>query len=137
MDIEIFRNKLNKKAIEELSFSTINKLLESCNELDVLRFAKKLKYFADEMIKDSEERAKMVWDNMRSDYPDMNYTTGGAMYDYYKDPVYNELAEKMKERKLLLDTAVKLKDVVADSDGAIVPKVPVKGYRKDSINVNI
>lgn len=58
---------------------------------------------------------------------------GYAMYDFESDAVYRELNEKLNARKELLKLAVKNKDMIFDSEGVEVPKVPVKGYTKDSL----
>ena len=50
----------------------------------------------------------------------------GARYDYEQDPVYVEIAEKLKIRKELLDLALKSKDQIFDSEGVEVPRVPMK-----------
>jgi len=50
----------------------------------------------------------------------------GARYDYEKDPVYADMAEKLKVRKELLDLALKSKDQIFDGEGTEVPRVPMK-----------
>ena len=137
MEIERFKSKLSKGQLETMAIDTVTKFMESTNELEILSFAKKLKFFTDILIKESESKAKMVWDQLRHDYPNMNYTNGGVIIDYSQDAEYHDLAERLKARRELLDLAFKRKDPVFDEEGIEVPKVPVKGYRKDSINVKI
>ena len=63
-------------------------------------------------------------------------STGGPMLDYAADHKYVELEFLLKERKEKLDMAFKSKDVmVEEKTGEIIPKVPIKTYRKDSITV--
>ena len=137
MEIERFKSKLSKGQLEAMAVDTVKNYMDEISALEILSFAKKLKVFSDTLIKESEAEAKMVWDHEKSDYPNMNYTQGGAIYDYKEDPVYASIALMLEQRTELLKTAVKLKDPVYDSEGIEVPKVKVKGYRKDSINVKI
>jgi hypothetical protein len=137
MKLEYFKSKLTKGQLDALAFDTVKKQLENVDALEALEFAKKLKHFSETLVNEAEIEAKLVWDQLKGDYPQMNYTQGGAIYNYSADPVYADLAAKLKERKTLLDTAVKLSDDVFDSEGVEVPKIPIKNYRKDSINVKI
>ena len=137
MEIERFKSNLNKGQLKAMAIDTVKKYLDEIPALDILHFAKKLKIFSDELIKESETEAKMVWDQDKGNYPNMNYTQGGAIYDYKEDPVFASIALMLEQRTELLKTAIKLKDPVYDSEGVEVPKVKVKGYRKDSINVKI
>jgi len=66
---------------------------------------------------------------------DFTIVTGGAIYDYEQDPVYADLSAKLKARKQLLDTRIKGKQEIYDSEGMEVPEVPVKTYRADSFKV--
>jgi len=120
-----------------MAIDTVRKFMESQNQLEVLKFAKKLKYFTEILLKESESEAMQVWDQYKSDFPDMNYTQGGVILNYNEDPIYTDLQGRLKERKELLDLAYKQKDIIYDASGVEVPKVKIKGYRKDSINVKI
>jgi hypothetical protein len=137
MELERFKSKLSKGQLEAMAIDTVKKYMETQNPLDVLTFAKKLLHFSNVLVKESEKEGKMVWDNNKSDYPDMNYTSGGAIFDWDSDPVYASIKLMLSERLELLRTAVKIKEPFFDKDGIEVPKCPLKGYRKDSINVKI
>ena len=137
MNIEYFKTNLNKGQLEAMAIDTVRKFMESQNQLEVLKFAKKLKYFTEILLKESESEAMQVWDQYKSDFPDMNYTQGGVILNYNEDPIYTDLQGKLKERKELLDMAYKQKDIIYDASGVEVPKVKIKDYRKDSINVKI
>ena len=137
MEIERFKTKLSKGLLKGMAVDTVKQWIETVSPLDALTFAKRLKVFSDELIRVSEIDAKMVWDQEKSNYPDMTYTIGGVLKDYEQDPIYNSIKIMLSERKELLDTAFKVKDKIFDNEGIEVPKVPVKSYRKDSINVRI
>ena len=62
---------------------------------------------------------------------EFNFVNGRETPDYSQDEEYARLKSKLKERELLLKTALKSKDTIYDSEGVEVPKVPVnygKGY---------
>ncbi len=137
MEIERFKTKLTKGQLQAMAIDTVKTWLDTVSALDALTFAKRLKVFTDQLIIESETEAKMIWDNEKSNYPNMNYTQGGAIKDYEEDPIYASIKLMLGERKELLDTAFKMTEAIYDNDGVEVPKVPIKTYRKDSINVNI
>jgi hypothetical protein len=60
---------------------------------------------------------------------------GGAIYDYERDTVFKNLNDQVKARKELLKAALR-QDAIYDADGCEVPRVPVKSYKKDSLNLN-
>ena len=137
MEIERFKTKLSKGQLQSMAIDTVKQWIESVSPLDALTFAKRLKVFSDELIKESETEAKMVWDNEKSNYPDMSYTNGAVMKDYEEDPIYSSIKLMLSQRKELLDTAFQMKESIYDHDGIEVPKVKIKSHRKDSINVKI
>ena len=137
MELERFKSNLNKGQLEAMAIDTEKKYLESTDPLEILQFAKKLLYFATEFKEEAEKEAKLVWETYKIDYPSMSYTTGGTIYNWDKDPVYASIKLMLEQRTELLKTAVKMKDPIFDSEGIEVPKCPIKGYRKDSINVKL
>jgi len=137
MNLEYFKSKLSKSDLHDLAVKTVSEHLENVSALESLIFAKKLKYFTDTLITEAEKEAKLTWEQNKDSFPECTYTNGGFLLDYAKDPIYKEIQDKLKERKELLDMAFKMKDVIYDSEGVEVPKVKIKSYRKDSINVNI
>ena len=73
---------------------------------------------------------------------DKNYNKNGVEFstrnsgdrlDYEKDVVYKDLKKQLDDRTALLKLAYKSKDVIYDSDGADVPKVPIKTHGKNSL----
>ena len=137
MELERFKSKLSKGQIEAMAIDTVKKYIESTDPLEVLQFAKKLILFSNVLVKEAETEAKMVWETHKIDYPSMSYTTGGTIYDWDQDPVYASIKLMLSQRVELLKTAVKMKDQIFDGEGTEVPKCPIKGYRKDSINVKL
>ncbi len=62
------------------------------------------------------------------------YKNGSKKLLYSEDPIYVEIAEKLKSRADLLKVAESSKDVIFDSDGIEVPKVGCT-YDKSSVTV--
>lgn len=142
MEIEIFKSKLSKGQLEAMAIDAVRKQMETVSPLESLRFAKRLKYFADKLITEAETEAKMVWDQEKDTYPDMNYTQGGAILDLNAFDYRKEIAEHLKaiddQLKLAQRSEAPLFIVnLVTGEPTQVPKVPVKNYRKDTINVKI
>ena len=142
MKIEIFKSKLSKGQLEAMAIDTIQKQMENVSPLESLRFAKKLYYFSDKLIKEAEKEAKMVWDQEKEAYPDMNYTQGGAILDLnafdYRKEIANHLKSIDEQLKLAQKSEAPLFIVnLVTGEPTQVPKVPIKNYRKDTINVKI
>ena len=64
-------------------------------------------------------------------------SNGGAILDYEADHVYVERKYLLDERKRLLDMAAKTREEMYDTKGVMIPKVPIKTYKKDSITVTV
>jgi len=73
---------------------------------------------------------------------DKNYNKNGVEFstrysgdrlDYEKDVVYKDLKKQLDDRTALLKLAYKSKDVIYDSEGVDVPKVPIKTHGKNSL----
>jgi len=142
MKIEIFKSKLSKSQLEAMAIDTIQKQMENVSPLESLRFAKKLYYFSDKLIKEAEKEAKMIWDQEKESYPDMNYTQGGAILDLNAFEYRKEIADHLKSIDEQLKLAQKSKAPLfivnlVTGEPTQVPKVPIKNYRKDTINVKI
>ena len=60
---------------------------------------------------------------------------GHDLLDYEQDIVYQELKDKLSERKKLIDLVKRTGQTLADEDGVVVPNVKVKGVRKNSFQV--
>ncbi len=141
MEIEYFKSKLTKGQLEAMAIDAVKKQLENADEYQIYRFAKKLKFFSEHLVKESEEKLKDVW--TESDRPeDMNYTTGDVILNLDEFEYRKFIAEHLKEVDEALKMAAKSKEphfVVNIITGEVtsVPKVSIKSYRKDSINVKI
>lgn len=59
----------------------------------------------------------------------------GDRLDYANDPVYLKLHEELKAREDLLKLAYKAKQPIHDELGFEVPKVGIKTYGKETLNV--
>ena len=137
-----FREPLRKRQIMELAIDDVNKSIEVARSspVETQIFFKRLKVYVDEFIRGNETFAIDQYNqDKRTTYNnvDVSLTRGAALLDYEKDPIYADLAYRLKERKQVLDMAFKMKDSVYDNEGIEVPKVPVKDYRKDSLNVRL
>lgn len=137
MEVTLFKQKLNKAQLEATAQQTVKDLMEHEDALDVLLLAKRLLFFAESMKKDAENEAMLIWNIKKQEHPEMTYTQGGAELDYTGDDEYMRLYTELGKRKELLNFAFKSKDDIYDHDGVKVPKMKIKGYRKDSINVKL
>lgn len=137
-----FREPLRKRQIADLANEDVEKSIEAGLTAPVENqiFFKRLKVYVDAFISSNESNAI---DDFNKDkikqYNGVNvsFTQGAAILDYSKDPIYEDLARQLKERKDLLDTAAKQTDPVFDGDAAQVPKLDIKDYRKDSLNIRL
>ena len=59
MEIERFKSNLNKGQLKAMAIDTVKNYLDEIPALDILHFAKKLKIFSDELIKN--QRVKPKW----------------------------------------------------------------------------
>ena len=133
-----FKTKLSRADIQEMARIEVDNLQGMNDPISLHIVLKKTKLFVDEMILRNEEAAISKWDAAAKDqYRNVQYNQGGAIIDYSKDSVYSELAGKLKDRKDLLDMAFRMKEAIYDADGAEVPKLKIKSYRKDSLNVKL
>lgn len=142
MDIERFKSKLSKDQLEAMAIDAVKKQLENVDQATALRFAKKLKFFADVLVKEAETEARQVWENIRDDNADMTYTQGGDILDYNEFEYRKQVADHLKD----IDKAIRLAQtsemplhITNTTTGEVleVPKVSIKDYRKDSINVRL
>jgi hypothetical protein len=133
---------ITKKEIAD-KVNQVKELIESGNisALDAVIIAKAGKKLFDDIIKASESLS-IVESDMYGDRDkerlgaQFSVTTGRPMYDYEADAEYCRLSKEMKERKALLDQAIKSKATIIDSDGVEVKEVPLKSYAKASLRVN-
>ena len=63
------------------------------------------------------------------------FKNGGKKLVLTDDPIYSEMAKKLKERAELLKVAYNTESEIYDADGIEVPKVSVT-YIKDSLTIN-
>jgi len=142
MNIERFKSKLSKGQLEALAIDTVKQQLESVDQATALRFAKKLKFFSDILVREAETEARQVWEMIRDDNKDLSYTQGGAILNLDEFEYRKQLADHLKE----IDEALKLAhrmdnpmQIINIQTGEVlqVPKVSIKGYRKDSIRFEL
>ena len=131
-------NRLKKAAIIEQAKQKAGEISSWQNPMTAQIILKKMKLFIDTMIGANEPAAVEEFEQDKERWGDIaSFSSGGALKDYSKDPVYAGISTQLKERKELLDLAFKSKDPIYDADGVEVPKVPVKSYRKDSLRIKL
>ena len=126
----------------ELAANDVRKSIEvgKSNPVENQIFFKRLKVYCDQFIVENEKAAIDEYEKDRQrqfDGAEINLTQGAAILDYSQDLIYAELSEQLADRKKMLDMAYKMKEPFFDKEGVQVPKVKVKGYRKDSLNVRL
>jgi len=135
---DYFKSTLTKGQITALAIDEAKNMLETTNAIDAHIILKKANLFLSTLMKENEKAALMDWDSSAKDfYTNVSYNQGGKILDYDSDHVYKELKDKLAERKKLLDTSFQMTDPIFDGEGVEVPKVKVKSYRKESLNVKI
>lgn len=135
-ELSLITPNLTKKEIEKNATQKAIELLESGNvePIKIMAFIVKHKAYVDAL--DKEIRAKIQLSESTSiQGVQMSLKNTGDRLDYESDIVFKELSEKLKERGDLLKLAYKSKDVIFDSEGCEVPKIGVKTYGKDVLNV--
>ena len=131
-------NRLKKADIIEQAKQKSSEISSWQNPMTAQIILKKMKLFIDTMIGANEPAAVEEFEQDKERWIDIaSFSSGGALKDYAKDPVYAGISAQLKERKELLDLAFKSKDPIYDADGVEVPKVPVKSYRKDSLRIKL
>lgn len=107
--------------------------------LEVFATFKKLEKIFDEAKRKVEEHAMLEASRQPKTFviSGVEFTSkeGYAILDYEKDDIYRKLKKQLSDRKALLDTVYKSKEVLFDGDGVEVPNVGVKSYSKDSLSV--
>ena len=142
MNIERFKSKLSKNQLEALAIDTVKQQLENVDQATALKFAKKLKFFADVLVKEAETEARQVWELIRDDNTDLSYTNGGVILDFNEFEYRKQVEAHLKEIDEALKLARKMENplqIVNIQTGEVleVPKVSIKGYRKDSIRFEL
>lgn len=136
-NIQLLGSKdLSKNTIREVS-DKIYEVFDN-GEKTALELDLELK-FAEEIIKETRSKlSTWILEGHVKDNPVLNgckigYKYGYAQPDYEADAEYLELKTKLAERKDLLDQAFKSNHNIVTDDGEVIPKVPTKGYTKNSI----
>lgn len=138
-----FRESLRKNQIIDLASNDVKNSIEvgKASPLEAHVFFKRLKVYVDAYLVANEKPAIEEFEKHKLqktfDGAEVSFTQGGTILDYSQDSEYRVLEERLKARKELLDFAFKSEDPIFDGDGAQVPKVGIKGYRKDSLNVRL
>jgi hypothetical protein len=135
---------ITKKEIIQKAKADVSKAIDSgqVDELQLMQKIKRVSEYAAQVLKELEPEAVMAYEKHGQktvEYAGAKYSVrpGGKILDYEKDPEYKRLKDELALRKELLDQAYKNNEsgqnsMVVDGDGAEVPVVPVKTYRKDS-----
>lgn len=132
-----FKSNLKKGQIQALAIDHSLEINENENTIDFHIMLKKVKLYLDTLIKENEKNALLIWDQQKSDFDNITYNQGGKILDYSEDPIYHSIKLMLDDRKALLDLAFKSQNNIFDSEGVQVPKVPIKSYRKESLNVRL
>ena len=132
-----FKSNVTKQDIINLAKVHADEIKDMESPIDAQILFKKAKLYLDTLLTENEKSALMIWEQNKQDYPNVTYDQGGRILDYEADPVYLDLKEKLKQRKDILDMAYKQKEEFADSNGEVIPKVKIKSYRKESLNVRL
>ncbi|MFK7900919.1 MAG: hypothetical protein AB8B61_09200 [Cyclobacteriaceae bacterium] len=110
--------------------------------LDVFKTSKGLKQLCEELIKYTEQDAKIELSKYNKEQRtfgsvSFEFSNTGERLDYSKDHVVSDLERQLKERKDLVKLATKSKDKLYDGDGIEVTRVPVKTPSKEILKVSI
>jgi len=131
----MYASNFKKKEAEATGVNLVNQIFKDGNvdELKVFANITRLKDVVTSA--DKAFRAKLSISEKQSVMGvSFEPKNGAKKYKYTDDPIYNELAEKVKEREALLKLATDSKDVIFDSEGMEVPKVSIE-YNSSSITV--
>ena len=132
-----FKSDLKKGQIQALAIDHSKELYEHENCIDSHVMLKKAKLYIDTLLMENEKNALLIWEANAAEYRNITYNQGGKTLDYIKDPIYASIKLMLDDRKELLDLAFKSKDSIFDGEGTEVPKVPIKSFRKQSLNVKL
>lgn len=142
MVIEKVTADLTKDQIKSFAKIQAKELIESGieNPLEMFIKIKKMEDFLEEYKENLKEAVKKEISKYGKEANVFNTKATlrgtGTKYDYSKDSVYADLEDKIKQRKMILDTALKYTEVIFDSNGEEVSKVPVKNHGGDAIVIS-
>ena len=132
-----FKSDLKKGQIQALAFDDSKDIFNNSDPLEAHIMLKKVKLYLDTLMRENEKNALLSWEQHKDDFDNVTYNQGGKILNYNEDPIYYSIKLMLDDRKELLDLAFKSKDNIFDSEGVQVPKVPVKSFRKESLNVRL
>lgn len=131
----MYKEDFSKKKAIQTGVDLVNQLLEN-GEIDPLKVwaniarLKEVVNIADKAFRDRIN----INTKDSSNGVEFAYKNGSKKLNYSDDPIYAELAEKVKSRAELLKLAESSKDTIFDSEGIEVPKVSCS-YDKSSVTV--
>ena len=119
-----------------------NKLMEAgdCSPLKVYISARRMLDYVVQYMKELEYEAVNEYRGFGEKTVGINgvkatEVQGHDILDYEQDIVYQDMKDKLSERKKLIDLVHKTGQTLADEDGVVVPVVKVKGVRKNSFMI--
>lgn len=128
---------LTKKEIQSEAVNQVQKILDSgeLNMEEVVSKIVKLKEYVnsfDKALRKNDCIPVGSYQGVKA----VESNTGDRL-DYEADPVYKKLKDELKAREEVLKAAFKNKDIdMADKNGEVIPRVPVKTYSSTVIKVS-
>ena len=135
--------QLNKQSLTDLGKAEANRLLDEGyhDSVELMIFSRKytefLNAFTNELKSNAEDVLTQNGGKMELMNSKVSVANGATYYNWSADATYADLERKLKQRQELLKVALKQDEPVIDSDGAVVPKVPVARRNPNSIKVTL
>lgn len=131
----MYKEDFSKKKAVQTGIDLVNQLFENgkIDPLKVWANIARLKEVVNSADKTFRDRIN-INNKDSSNGVEFAYKNGSKKLNYSDDPIYSELAEKVKARAELLKLAESSKDTIYDIEGIEVPKVSCS-YDKSSVTV--
>ena len=134
----------SKKEIQASARRYVTEVLNAgtLNPLDAYITAKKYLEYITEALKAlkseaEEELAKHGKSEHELEGVNVSMRNTGDRLDYEQDEVYKQLSDDLKSRKEVLDLAYKIDSQMFDNEGVEIPKVQIKTFGGQVINVKL
>lgn len=126
---------LSKKEITKQAEEQINLIINEGfqDPLEALVLIKRIKDYVD-LVEKGIRKNYDLKESVELFGAKVSKVSGRKMVQYKEDQVYETLEQDLKNRKDLLDLALKSNKQIFDDEGVEIPKVSVK-YASDSINI--
>jgi uncharacterized circularly permuted ATP-grasp superfamily protein len=123
-----------KKEIETQSKKFAKDLIDS-GEIDLYKATSQLIRTQNAIdIVFSEIKEHLPKDKHKAFGLEFTPVSGRTMIQFQEDELWQQLSDKLKQREVLLKTALNSNEPIYDNDGVQIPKVSVK-YSKDSFQI--